>query len=105
MHFHAYTSETIAEARLYGTKQLSVIPGVAEAYAQLNQIYRNLMLLLPGDRFIIRQFSPVVTIGGGLVLDASPVLVAVQTARQRCHRLCFRSCAMVHRSKLVPDSA
>jgi selenocysteine-specific elongation factor len=29
--------------------------------------------LLPGDRFIIRQFSPVVTIGGGMVLDASPV--------------------------------
>ncbi len=30
------------------------------------------MLLLPGDRFIVRQFSPVVTIGGGVVLDASP---------------------------------
>jgi len=30
------------------------------------------MLLLPGDRFIVRQFSPVVTIGGGAILDASP---------------------------------
>jgi selenocysteine-specific elongation factor len=28
---------------------------------------------LPGDRFIIRQFSPVVTIGGGTVLDAAPM--------------------------------
>ncbi len=28
-------------------------------------------LLLPGDRFIIRQFSPVITIGGGTVLDAA----------------------------------
>ena len=28
------------------------------------------MLLLPGDRFILRQFSPVVTIGGGVVMDA-----------------------------------
>jgi selenocysteine-specific elongation factor len=36
------------------------------------------MLLLPGDRFIVRQFSPVVTIGGGVVLDASPA-----TRRQR----------------------
>ena len=36
------------------------------------------MLLLPGDRFIVRQFSPIVTIGGGLVLDASPA-----TRRQR----------------------
>jgi selenocysteine-specific elongation factor len=30
-------------------------------------------LLLPGDRFIIRQFSPVITIGGGVVLDALPI--------------------------------
>jgi selenocysteine-specific elongation factor len=30
-------------------------------------------LLLPGDRFILRQFSPVVTIGGGAVLDAAPL--------------------------------
>jgi selenocysteine-specific elongation factor len=73
VHFHAYTTETIAEARLYGTKQLK--PG-DEAYAQLR--FAEPMLLLPGDRFIVRQFSPVVTIGGGVVLDASPA-----TRRQR----------------------
>jgi selenocysteine-specific elongation factor len=28
------------------------------------------LLLLPGDRYIVRQFSPVITIGGGVVLDA-----------------------------------
>jgi selenocysteine-specific elongation factor len=67
VHFHAYTTETIAEARLYGSKQLK--PG-DEAYAQLR--FAEPMLLLPGDRFIVRQFSPVVTIGGGVVLDASP---------------------------------
>jgi selenocysteine-specific elongation factor len=67
VHFHAYTTETIAEARLYGTKQMK--PG-DEAYAQLR--FAEPMLLLPGDRFIVRQFSPVLTIGGGVVLDASP---------------------------------
>jgi selenocysteine-specific elongation factor len=67
VHFHAYTAETIAEARLYGAKLLK--PG-DEAYAQLR--FTDPMLLLPGDRFIVRQFSPVVTIGGGVVLDASP---------------------------------
>src|SRR5271154_1265721 len=67
VHFHAYTSETIAEVRLYGMKQLK--PG-GEAFAQLR--FAEPMLLLPGDRFIIRQFSPVLTIGGGIVLDASP---------------------------------
>ena len=67
VHFHAYTTETIAEARLYGVKQLK--PG-DETYAQLR--FAQPMLLLPGDRFIVRQFSPVVTIGGGVMLDASP---------------------------------
>ena len=29
-------------------------------------------LALPGDRFIIRQYSPMITIGGGEILDAMP---------------------------------
>jgi selenocysteine-specific elongation factor len=73
VHFHAFTMETIAEARLYGTKLLK--PG-AEAFAQLK--LAEPVLLLPGDRFIIRQFSPVLTIGGGIVLDA-----AVPTRKRR----------------------
>jgi len=67
-HFHAYTMETVAEIRLLEAKQLN--PG-AEAFAQLRLTEPT--LLLPGDRFILRQFSPVVTIGGGVVLDAAPV--------------------------------
>ena len=31
-------------------------------------VLKKPLLLLPGDRFIIRMFSPVVTIGGGQVL-------------------------------------
>jgi selenocysteine-specific elongation factor len=71
VHFHAYTSETIAEARLYKGKQDPRLlkPGEA-AYAKLN--LSEPILLVPGDHFIVRQFSPVVTIGGGIVLDASP---------------------------------
>jgi selenocysteine-specific elongation factor len=68
VHFHAYTTETIAEVRLYGSKQL---PPGDEQFAQLR--LSQPILLLPEDRFIVRQFSPVVTIGGGVVLDASPI--------------------------------
>jgi selenocysteine-specific elongation factor len=67
VHFHSYTMETIAEARLYGAKQQKAGD---EGYAQLR--LAEPALLLPGDRFILRQFSPVVTIGGGIVLDAVP---------------------------------
>jgi len=67
VHFHAYTSETIARVALYGKKQL---PPGETGFAQLRLAHPT--LLLPGDRFIIRQFSPVVTIGGGVVLENTP---------------------------------
>ena len=51
-----------------GVKQLT--PG-SHAFARIK--LPGAALLLPGDRFIIRQFSPVVTIGGGTVLDPAPV--------------------------------
>jgi selenocysteine-specific elongation factor len=75
VHLHAYTSETIAEVALYEEK--TVKPG-ANAYAQLRMA--EPALLLPGDRFILRQFSPVVTIGGGVVLDAAPMMRAKKNA-------------------------
>ncbi len=68
VHLHAYTFETIATVMLFGQKQIS--PGET-ALAQLRLAEPT--LLLPGDRFIMRQFSPVVTIGGGVVLDAAPL--------------------------------
>jgi selenocysteine-specific elongation factor len=66
VHLHAYTFETIATVVLFGQKQVSA---GETALAQLRLAEPT--LLLPGDRFIVRQFSPVVTIGGGVVLDAS----------------------------------
>ena len=68
VHFHAFTSETIATVAFYEGKQLAA---GNQAFARVRLNFP--MLLFPGDRFIIRQFSPVVTIGGGVVLDASPV--------------------------------
>jgi selenocysteine-specific elongation factor len=68
VHFHSYTMETVAEIILPGTRQIA--PG-EQAFASVK--LPEAALLLPGDRFILRQFSPVVTIGGGIVLDAAPV--------------------------------
>ena len=68
VHFHSYTMETVTEVVLHGVKEIA--PG-EEAFARLK--LPEAVLLLPGDRFIIRQFSPVVTIGGGSVLDAMPM--------------------------------
>jgi selenocysteine-specific elongation factor len=68
IHFHAGTAETEAEVRLLeGTD-----PVKPRATAYLRILLPEPMLLLPGDRFIARMFSPVVTIGGGTVLDNEP---------------------------------
>jgi selenocysteine-specific elongation factor len=67
VHFHSWSSEIVAEVVLLGGKELR--PG-ERAYAQLRLAEPG--LFLPGDRFIVRQFSPVVTIGGGMILDNDP---------------------------------
>jgi len=71
VHFHQGTAEAIAEMVLLDGNELA--PG-ASAIAQLR--LEKPVLLLPGDRFILRQFSPVETIGGGVALD-------VRAARHR----------------------
>ncbi|MGB8988134.1 MAG: selenocysteine-specific translation elongation factor [Candidatus Sulfotelmatobacter sp.] len=68
VHLHSYTMETVAEIIFSGTKQIG--PG-EQAFARVK--FPEPALLIPGDRFILRQFSPVVTIGGGVVLDAAPI--------------------------------
>jgi selenocysteine-specific elongation factor len=78
VHFHAYTFETVAEVVLYEGKEVK--PGQS-AMAQLR--LQDPALLFPGDRFILRQFSPVVTIGGGVVLDALPLRRRVSREQTR----------------------
>ncbi|HEX8985925.1 MAG TPA: selenocysteine-specific translation elongation factor, partial [Bryobacteraceae bacterium] len=65
VHFHSGTAEAEAEVRLLDGA-VSLAPG-SRAYARL--VLRAPQLLVPGDRFIVRMFSPVVTIGGGVVVD------------------------------------
>ena len=75
VHFHAHAMEAIGEVVFQRSLNLNpkgsqAAPG-SEAFVRIR--LPEPILLLPGDRFIIRQFSPVVTIGGGIVLDAAPI--------------------------------
>lgn len=79
VHLHAHTMEVIAEI------VLGVVPGEEKQLAPGAQAFARLRLaeaalLLPGDRFIMRQFSPVITLGGGVVLDAAPLPKAKKEA-------------------------
>lgn len=68
VHFHAGTAETEAQVKLLDPKD-KLQPG---SRGIVRLLLGEPILLLPGDRFIIRMFSPVVTIGGGRVIDIDP---------------------------------
>ncbi len=80
VHFHAGTSETIGEVYLYERSELAP---AGSSVAQLR--LQDDVVLVKGDRFIVRQFSPVVTIGGGEVLDP----LARRPARKDTGRVAF----------------
>lgn len=84
IHFHAGTAETEAEVRLLE----SLSPVEPGSSVRLRLKLKEPLLLLPGDRFIARMFSPVVTIGGGVILDnMPPVRMRRLAAAQRLARL------------------
>jgi selenocysteine-specific elongation factor len=111
LHFHAHAMETVAELRLHGQTQIAE---GESAFARVT--LPEPALLLPGDRFIIRQFSPVVTIGGGVVLDAAPIkrvaglqefLSLLSTGNEEemiCARIARRGTVGITAAKLVAET-
>ena len=66
VHFHQGTAEMVATVRLFDRHQ---VEAGSSCFAQLR--LAGPVLTLPGDRFILRQYSPVITIGGGRVLGVA----------------------------------
>ena len=67
VRFHQGTLEVLARVALIGQDALA--PGES-TYAQLR--LDSPVFCLHGDTFIIRQFSPTITIGGGMILHPNP---------------------------------
>ena len=67
IRFHVGTTELIGYVVLLGQDTLE--PGQA-SFARVR--LEKPAFALPGDRFIVRQYSPMTTIGGGEILDAAP---------------------------------
>ena len=68
LRLHAFTSDTLATVLRY---ENDVSPEQNTALIRL-KLFEPL-LLAPGDRFVLRQASPPLTIGGGRVLDTHPL--------------------------------
>ena len=67
VHFYIGTAETIARVILYGKDELKA---GESCYCQFR--LQDPVVSMSGDRYIIRRFSPLETLGGGEVLDPSP---------------------------------
>lgn len=67
VHFHSGTSELIGRIILYDKEGLKTGDN---AYCQFR--LQGALAVMAGDRYIIRRFSPLLTIGGGEILDPSP---------------------------------
>ncbi len=67
IRFHAGTSEIMARVLLVDRAEL--VPG-ERTFARFR--LEAPLVALPGDRFVVRSYSPIVTIGGGTLLDIDP---------------------------------
>ncbi len=100
VRFHQGTAEVMGRVALIGPETphrpadpaLVIGPG-ERAFARLR--LESPAVLTRGDRFILRAYSPSVTIAGGLILDPRPPRAAIRTAAAlaRCERLAFEPAA------------
>ncbi|HEX6210160.1 MAG TPA: selenocysteine-specific translation elongation factor [Methylomirabilota bacterium] len=67
VRLHAGTSEIMARVLLLERQELA--PGES-SFARFR--LEAPLVAMPGDRFVIRSYSPMVTIGGGTLLDIAP---------------------------------
>ncbi len=67
VRLHVGTAEVLARVVLLGQSELTA---GSSGFAQLR--LESPTLALPGDHFIVRSYSPTVTIGGGAIVDSLP---------------------------------
>jgi len=93
---HLGASETLARVVLFESDPLA--PG-ASAFAQLR--LEEAVVALPGDRLVLRSYSPSVTIGGATVIDASPARRARMDARAKTRLETLESGTLASRLSLL----
>ncbi|MFN0107572.1 MAG: selenocysteine-specific translation elongation factor [Blastocatellia bacterium] len=67
VHLHVGTAEVLARVVLLGQNELTA---GRECFAQLR--LESPVMVFPNDHFIVRSYSPAVTIGGGSIVDSLP---------------------------------
>ena len=77
---HNGTAEILGRVSIAGTAVAEIAPGDR---ALIRLRLEAPAVLTRGDRFIMRAYSPPITIGGGVVLDPAPTRPGIRTAEGR----------------------
>jgi selenocysteine-specific elongation factor len=92
VRFHQGTAETLGRVAIIGP--VDAADGTVPAITSGSRAFVRLRLERPavltrGDRYILRAYSPPVTIAGGAIIDPRPPRTAIRTgaALSRCRRL------------------
>jgi selenocysteine-specific elongation factor len=85
VRLHIGTAEVLARVVLLADRGLAELRAGSSCFAQLR--LESPVLALPGDHFIIRSYSPAVTIGGGVIVDALPQKHRLREGAQVVERL------------------
>ena len=93
VRFHQGTAEILGRVAIVGPggadRSVPAIAPASRAFVRLR--LETPALLARGDRYILRAYSPPVTIAGGVILDPQPPRTAIRNAAalDRCERLAF----------------
>lgn len=68
VRFHLYSAELLGSVRILDGERRRIDPGT-EAPVQIH--LESPIVALEGDHFVIRRYSPAITIGGGTILDSA----------------------------------
>jgi selenocysteine-specific elongation factor len=77
---HNGTAEVLGRISIAGASVTEIPPGTSEL---VRLRLESPAVLTRGDRFIIRAYSPPITIGGGVVLDPAPTRSGIRSASGR----------------------
>lgn len=96
---HQGTAELLARVSVAGAAGVVAVGGEADVRLR----FEAPAVLTRGDRLIVRSYSPLITIGGGVVLDPLPPRPGVRTPRgvARMAALAVRGDALVDRASAI----
>jgi selenocysteine-specific elongation factor len=87
VRFHQGTAESLGRVSIIGAAQKDALQPGGRAFARIR--LEQPAIVARGDRYILRAYSPSITIGGGHIIDPHPPRSAIRTdaALARCHAL------------------